>query len=68
MKLPKYYGGAEIKGDEIGINCGAYVVEQKCSCVLVGKPKRKEKALEDLEVNGRTILTVFKKQDEGAWT
>jgi hypothetical protein len=27
MKLPKYYGGAEIKGDEIGINCGAYVVE-----------------------------------------
>jgi len=45
----------------MGVNCGAYFVEKKCSCVLVGKHKIKEKYLEDLEVDRRKILNVLKK-------
>jgi len=35
---------------------------------LVGKHNIKEKALEDLELGGRTILKVLKKWDGRAWT
>ena len=68
MKLPKYNGGGKIKGYEMGVDCGRCFVEMKCSCVLVGKRKIKENALEDLEVGVRTILNVLKKWDERAWT
>ena len=61
MKLPKYNSGGKIKGDEMGVNCGTNFVEKKCSCVLVGKHKTKEKTLEDLEVDGRTTLNLLNK-------
>jgi hypothetical protein len=67
-KLPKYNGGGKIKGDEMGVNCGTYCIEKKCSRVLVGKHKIKEKALEDLEVGGRIILNVLKKWVGRSWT
>jgi hypothetical protein len=61
VKLPKYNCGCKIKGDKMDVNCGMYVVGTKCSCVLVGNPKRNEKDLENLEVDWRTKLNVLKK-------
>jgi hypothetical protein len=61
VKLQKCNGSGKINGDKMDVNCGMYIVEKKCSCVLVGKPNRKEKDVENLEVDGRTKLNILKK-------
>jgi len=54
----KYYLGNQIKKDELGRVCGAYV---ECVQVLVGKPEV-EDHLADLTVYGRIILKLILKK------
>jgi hypothetical protein len=61
VKLQKCNGSVKIKGDKMDVNCGMYIVEKKCICVLVGKPNREEKDMENLEVDGTQKLNILKK-------
>jgi hypothetical protein len=69
MIFNKYYSGDQVKLNDMGWACGTYGSQERSIQGFCRGDIRERDHLEDLDVDGRIILSlIFKKWDTETWT